>query len=128
MAKSDAKFGFLVLELFVELRFFLEDVGQKVGMLGEVGQLFGHFFTQKSRVFLLAVVLLEYFILIFKRFFLFFYKTLVRNNFSLETQILNYQKSVKMFENYLISAALLNPFGEFLDGSRKSSWWVVRHG
>ena len=33
-----------------------------------------------------------------------------------------------MLENYLISAALLNPFGEFLDGSRKSSWWVVRHG
>ena len=35
---------------------------------------------------------------------------------------------IEMHENYLISAALLNPFGEFLDGSRKSSWWVVRHG
>ena len=96
MAKSDAKFGFLVLELFVELRFFLEDVGQKVGMLGEVGQLFGHFFAQKCRVFLLAVVLLEYFIFIFFQVSLYVsYRKLVRNKFSLKTQILNYQKIVK---------------------------------
>ena len=62
VAESDPEFGLFVLELLVELGLLLEDVGQKIGVLREVGQFLGHFTSQESRILLLAEVLLKIFL------------------------------------------------------------------
>jgi len=59
VAKGDTELGLLVLEALVKLGLLLKNVGQEVVVLGEVGELVGHFVggSEEGSAFFFAIVL-----------------------------------------------------------------------